>query len=88
MAAKNQALDSLSQVSPNVFYFQTAGTSDIFEVAREKYRNSLSGSLPPTFLAGTGQGKWGLREWVGIAVIVALTALVFYLLLKYKFITI
>lgn len=36
----------------------------------------------------SGQRKWGAREWMGIAAVVAIVALVFYLLLKYKFITI
>ena len=87
IAVKNSFLGRLNQDSAKVYRFTSQATPPLDAVASEKYHRSVSGALPAG-MAPNERPPWGKRDW-GLALgVAAVCLLVFYLLLKYKIITI
>ena len=84
---KNASLNSLNERSATVFNFGSKGTPTPEVVANYKYRKSISGPVPEDMAANENQ-TWTKKDWVLTLGVAAGCLLVFYLLLKYKVITI
>lgn len=82
------ALNALNRVSGNAYHFATHGTSTLEVVARDKYKKSKSGEVPADVAVDSEQATWSSRDWGLTVAIAAACLLCFYLLLKYKVITI
>ena len=87
IAVKNSFLGHLNQDSAKVYRYTSLATPTLDTVASEKYRRSVSGEVP-SGMVPTERPLWGKRDW-GLALgVAAACLLIFYLLLKYKVITI
>ena len=84
---KNASLGTVSQLSPNAFHYPSQATPPLEQVAAFKYQQSSSGSLPSTFLVDERLRQLTARDWVKMALLLTAIAAAFYLLLKYKIIT-
>lgn len=84
---KNASLQSLNGVSGNVYHYSSQGTPTMDVVVSDKYRRSESGAVPDNVMVDEQQA-WTKKDW-GLTIGVAVAGLLaFYLLVKYKVITI
>lgn len=88
VGSKNVALDSLNRLSGNAYQTASHGTPTLEVVAKDKYRKSESGSVPDEVAVDSQQATWTKRDWALTAGVAAACLFAFYLLLKYKIITI
>lgn len=87
IAVKNNFLGHLNRDSAKVYRYTSLATPPLDAVASEKYRRSVSGEVPSAMVPAE-RPPWGKRDW-GLALgVAAVCLLIFYLLVKYKVITI
>ena len=84
---KNISLQNLNQRAGNVYHYSSQGTPRMEVVANDKYRKSASGPVPDEVVVDEQQA-WTQKDWLLTLGVAAGVLLAFYLLLKYKVITI
>ena len=84
---KNNSLGRLNEGSAQVYRFISQATPQAGVVAQEKYRQSISGQVPND-MAVDNRLRWAKKDWILTVGVTAASLLVFYILLKYKVITI
>lgn len=87
IAVKNRFLGRLNRDSAKVYRYTSQATPSLDIVASEKYRQSMSGEVPSGMMAADRQ-PWTKRDWALTLGVASACLLIFYLLLKYKVITI
>ena len=87
IAVKNRFLGRLNRDSAKVYRYISQATPTPDVLASEKYRKSISGEMPNAMLIDEKQ-PWTKRDWALTLGVASACLLIFYLLLKYKVITI